>query len=143
MTKLYIIGSLRNPRIRDIGNTLRAEGYDVFDDWHGGGPDADDHWQSYECSRGRNYVEALNGELAEHVFGFDLYHLSQADAGVLVAPAGKSAHMELGWLLGQGKRGYILLDGEPERWDVMYKFASGVVFTEPDLLAALAWDLGK
>jgi hypothetical protein len=52
--------------------------------------------------------------------------LASADAAVLLAPAGRSAHLELGWMLGQGKRGYVLLDGEPERYDVMLRFATGV-----------------
>ena len=40
-------------------------------------------------------------------------------------PAGKSAHLELGWVIGKGKKGFIVLDN-PDRWDVMYLFADGV-----------------
>ncbi len=43
-------------------------------------------------------------------------------------PCGKSGHLEFGNVLGSGKRGYILFDGEPERWDVMYQFADGLFF---------------
>ena len=135
---IYLIGSLRNPRIRDLGVILRAEGHTVFDDWHGAGPDADDHWQKYEQARGRNYQDALQGYLARHTFHFDYEHLERADIAVLVAPAGKSAHLELGFCIGRGKRGYVLLDCEPERWDVMYCFADGVFYNEPDLLEVLA-----
>ena len=48
-------------------------------------------------------------------------------------PCGKSGHLELGYFLGSGKRGYILFDGEPERWDVMYQFADGIYFKYDDL----------
>jgi nucleoside 2-deoxyribosyltransferase len=43
-------------------------------------------------------------------------------------PAGKSGHLELGYVSGKGKPTYVLFDHEPERWDVMYQFATGGVF---------------
>ena len=129
---IYLIGSLRNPEIPEISIKLRNEGYEVFDDWYAAGEKADDSWRDYEKQRGRTYVEALSGLAAKHVFNFDFHHLKKADIGILILPAGKSGHLELGWLLGRGCRGYILLDN-PDRWDVMYKFATGV-FTNLDNL---------
>lgn len=126
MSRIYLIGSLRNPAIPDFGVALRKlTGHEVFDDWFAGGPVADDAWRDYEKARGRTYVESLRGYAAAHVFDFDRKHLERADAAVLVLPCGKSGHLELGWMLGQGKPGYVLLD-DPDRWDVMYKFATGV-----------------
>lgn len=122
---VYLIGSLRNPEIPRIAGEMRAKGLEVFDDWFAAGPEADDKWREYEIGRGRSYTEALGGLAAEHVFQFDLEHLRRCEAGVLVLPAGKSGHMELGYLLGAGKPGYILLD-KPDRWDVMYKFATKI-----------------
>ena len=56
MKSLYLIGSLRNPKIPDIAQTIRIEtGLDVFDDWHAAGPEADDHWQHYEKNREHGY----------------------------------------------------------------------------------------
>lgn len=130
---IYIVGSLRNPRIPEIANSWRAEGLEVFDDWYSPGPETDDRWQEYERARGRTYAEALAGYHAQEVFDFDKRHLSKASTVVLVLPAGKSGHLELGWALGQGKTGYILLDGEPERFDIMYCFADGV-FSDLDAL---------
>lgn len=121
--KIYLVGSLRNPLIPAIASELRDEGHEVFDDWYAAGPEADDYWQKYEKGRGRSYAEALDGFAAEHVFQFDRYHLNQAQAVVLVLPAGKSGHLEFGYCVGQGKPGFILLDKEPERYDVMYRFA--------------------
>lgn len=122
---IYLIGSLRTPVVPLLGRKLRLEGFKVFDDWHSAGPHADDEWQKYETLRGRSYAEALKGAAANNVFDFDYRHLEECNTGILVAPAGKSAHLELGWMLGQKKRGYILFDKEPERWDVMVLFASG------------------
>ncbi len=137
MSSIYLIGSLRNPEIPALGVALREAGFDVFDDWFAGGKIADDEWQAYETSRGRTYGEALRGYAADHVFHFDKYHLDRADSGVLVLPAGKSGHLELGYLAGQGKRTFILFDSVPERWDVMYKFATGVAFSVDELVRLL------
>ena len=120
---IYLIGSLRNPEVPNIAKTLRDNGLEVFDDWYAAGPEADDYWRDYERERGHSYKEALAGHAGQHVFMFDKKFLCKADAGLLVLPAGKSGHLELGFLLGGNKRGYILLDKEPDRFDVMYNFA--------------------
>lgn len=133
---IYLIGSLRNPEIPNIANRLREAGMEVFDDWYAAGPEADEKWRDYERGRGHGYLEGLRGFAANHVFQFDRFHLERADSAVLVLPAGKSGHLELGWALGKGKRGYILLDN-PDRWDVMYLFATGVFNTVEELVDEL------
>lgn len=137
---IYLIGSLRNTEVPRIAEKLRKEGHEVFDDWFAAGPEADDKWRDYEKGRGRSYLEALTGHAARNVFAFDYRHLTTADCVVLVLPAGKSGHLELGWALGQGKCGYILLDN-PDRWDVMYQFADGVFDTFDGLRLQLLKDL--
>jgi hypothetical protein len=136
---IYLIGSLRNPEVPKIANRLRDEGYEVFDDWYAAGPEADDMWRDYEKGRGRSYREALGGLAAEHVYTFDYRHLSRAATAVLALPCGRSGHLELGWAIGRGARGYILLD-TPERWDVMYKFAAGVFEALDELVEELKRD---
>lgn len=122
---IYLIGSLRNPEIPKIAEQLRGASIDTFDDWYAAGERADDAWRDYERGRGRTYEEALGGLAARHVFEFDRTHLDRADAALLVLPAGKSGHLELGYVIGSGRPGYILLDS-PDRWDVMYQFAEVV-----------------
>lgn len=146
MTKpcIYLIGSLRNPDVIKIGAMIRAAGAEAFDDWHGAGPEADDHWQKYENARGRNFKEALAGHAAQNVFHFDKTNLDRADAVILIMPAGKSGHLEFGYAMGQGKPGVILIPGEPERFDVMYNFASaGIAYTPDDALALIRPHLSK
>ena len=127
MKTLYVIGSLRNPEIPGIAAKLRDYGHDVFDDWYAAGPHADDHWKDYEVARGRSYIEALDGYPAGQVFRYEKSHLDRCQAAVLVLPAGKSGHLELGYFIGSGKPGYILLPPGDDRWDVMYRFATKVV----------------
>ena len=140
---VYLIGSLRGPRIPPVAADLRAAGFEVFDDWYAAGPEADDYWQKYEQARGRTYSEALAGFAANHTFNFDRTHLMRADAGVLVLPAGRSGHLELGYMVGMGKPGYILMDGEPDRWDVMYRFATGVYTNTEGLIGGLNENLSR
>ncbi len=132
--KVYIIGSLRNPEIPLIGRRIRKLGFDVFDDWWGAGERADETWKEYEKLRGRSYRDALHGQAATNIFTLDHRNLNTSDVGVLVLPAGRSGHIELGYLIGQGKRTYVLFNEEPStRWDVMYRFATDVFFTETAL----------
>jgi len=137
MSKIYLIGSLRNEGIPALGNELRQYGHYVFDDWFAAGPEADDYWQKYETQRGHDYREALQGWAANHVFDFDKEHLNASEVGILVMPAGRSGHLELGYLMGQGKPTFILFDKAPERYDVMYRFANDVFFEKKALFDAL------
>ena len=136
MAKVYIIGSLKNQEVPEVANKLRKVGHEVFDDWYAAGPEADDYWHAYELKKGHNYKEALAGYSAKDVFNFDKYHLDRTDVAVLVLPAGKSGHLELGYAVGNGKIGYILLD-DPDRWDVMYQFATDLFYNVDDLIKEL------
>lgn len=140
MTKIiYLVGSLRNPNVPQLANDLRKEGFEVFDDWFAPGPEADDFWKKYSQGRKQTYKEALNSWAGKHIFEFDKYHLDRADIGVMMHPAGKSGHLELGYLIGSGKPGIIYWpDGEPpqDRWDVMIQFARPV-FSYNELIEEL------
>lgn len=135
---------MRNEHVPNVANTLRDRtDWQVFDDWHCVGPEADDYWQQYERDRGRHYREALYGPHATNVFNFDKAWLEKADAVCLIAPAGKSAHLELGWSAGQGKRTYVLFDEEPPRFDIMYQFCTNIFFDVEELIKELSKDGGQ
>lgn len=137
MKSIYIIGSLKNPEIPYIANRLEDAGFEAFADWFSPGEQADQMWQEYERLRGRTYKQAINGYHAHHVFAFDKTHLDRCDAAVLVMPAGRSAHLELGYTIGRGKLGFVLFDKEPERYDVMYRFATDIFFDLDEMVASL------
>jgi hypothetical protein len=138
MRSIYIIGSMRNPRVPEVAKALREIGWDAFDDWYSSGPESDDKWQEYERARGRTYKEAAAGLHARNAFNFDKWHLDRCDAAVLVMPAGKSAHNEIGYMEGRGKPAYILLAGEPDRYDIMPpNFATAVFESVEEMLEHL------
>ena len=137
-TNVYLIGSLRNREVQGVAASLRKVGYTVWDDWQAVGPDADDWWRDYEQAKGHNFSKALEGISAQNTYHFDKAYIDLADMGILVMPAGRSGHLELGYMQGQGKPTYILLDKEPERYDVMAQFATGVCSTTEELLENLS-----
>lgn len=141
--KVYVIGSLRNSAVLDVTLALEEQlDVEVFSDWLAAGPEADDYWRQYEMARGRTYEEALLGYAARHVFEFDKHHLDTSDAAVLVYPAGKSGHLELGYMVGRGKPCAILLDADYERWDVMLQFADVVSKDLDTVVSKLKEELG-
>jgi nucleoside 2-deoxyribosyltransferase len=136
---VYIAGSLKNSQIPELANQLQERGFDPFCDWISPGPMADDCWKEYSKARGWTYKQAIESHIAKNIFEFDKFHLDRCDALVLLAPAGKSAHLELGYTVGRGKPGFILFDGDPDpqRYEVMVQFATGIFFNREDLFATL------
>lgn len=135
---IYLIGSLRNENVPLLANRIReaVPELEVFDDWYSPGPRADDHWKDYEVGKGHTYKQALKGWAAQHVFEFDKFHLDRCSGAVLLLPAGKSCHLEAGYVAGRGKPLFVLMD-DPERFDVMYQFAKEICFSEQELFQAL------
>lgn len=130
----YLIGSLRNKEIPVIEKQLREKGIDTFAEWHSAGPEADDWFKHYMDGRNLTYREALKTYAARHIFEFDKAHLDRCDGAILVMPAGKSAHLELGYMAGQGKPTWILFDETPERYDLMSQFANDIAFSVDELV---------
>ena len=137
---IYIIGSLANPEVPVVANKLRKlfPQWEIFDSWYSPGPEADEYWRKYEKEKGITYKEALKSWAATHIFEFDKFHISRATDVIMVMPAGKSGHLELGWALGQGNRGYVLFNEEPKKWDIMYQFATDVFFDFDELTKTIA-----
>ena len=131
---VYCIGSLKNPAIPDVANRLRQAGHEAFDDWWSSSEDCDDWWQAHEKVKGRGYREAIYGYHASNVYHFDKYHLDRADAGVLIMPAGRSGHAEFGYLIGQRKPVWVLFLQDPERFDVMHRLSTRIVFSLDELI---------
>ena len=137
MSHIYLMGSLRNPEVPKAAKKLRAVGNYVFDDWFAASPTADDAWRDYEKARGHDLTTALHGYAAHHIFDFDKRHLDLAHTGILLLPAGKSGHLELGYLIGRNIDCYIVYPEEPERFDVMYLLATQVFNSMDQLLDVL------
>jgi hypothetical protein len=125
--RIYLASSWRNVEQPSAVERLRACGHDVYDFRKppGGIPDGfrwselDPDWENWNAV---TYRAGLQQPLAQKGFYSDFDGMRWADVGVLLLPAGRSAHLELGWMAGAGKRTIIWTrDGE-----------------EPELMALLA-----
>jgi hypothetical protein len=81
------------------------------------------------------YLRMIAHERAEEGFAADFGAMQRADTFVLVLPCGKSAHLELGWAVGAGKRTAILLE-DPCEPELMYKMVDHLA---PSLFDLLGW----
>jgi hypothetical protein len=136
--KVYVASSWRNRGGQQAAvQTFRAAGMEVYDFTDEEGF----HWSSvggknWELASTETYLEMLNHPLAEAGFKSDMDALRSADATVLVAPCGRSAHLELGYAIGAGQKTAIWIPTiqEPE---LMYKMADFVTDSLFDLLGFL------
>jgi hypothetical protein len=131
---VYVASSWRCALQPAVVQVLKAAGIDCYDfrDSEGFSWKDVDIWTP--CSS-EAYFEAIGKERAERGFQRDMEALDRADLVVLVMPCGNSAHLELGYAVGKGKRTIILLDGgslfEP---DLMWKMADVITDNFMDLL---------
>lgn len=121
--KIYVASSWRNTIQPSVVEALREAGYEVYDFRNPPGEVKGFHWSEIDLNwkewTHTQFAEALDHPLAESQYILDKTALDQCDAGVLVMPCGRSAHLEAGYLVGQGKPVFFLLsDAEPE---LMYK----------------------
>ena len=136
---VYIIGSLRNRQsVIELADLIENRtGLEAFADWTAPGPDADDYLRDMAKARGWDHIRTLQSYAAKHVCAFDKYHLDRAAAALILLPCGKSCHMELGYMIGQGKPTYVYMPEAPERVDVMYNLAHCVTDSLQEIIYRL------
>jgi hypothetical protein len=135
---IYVASSWRNELQPSVVRGLRALGYSVYDfrDHGFGWRQIDKEWESWTPSEARGM---LLHSLAQAGFARDKTALDQCDVCVLVLPCGRSAHLELGYAIGQGKPGIVFWpsDLHPYEPDLMYLLAQYVVVSSSELFGAL------
>lgn len=138
--KIYVASSWRNKFQPSAVEFLRMAGHEVYDfrnPPHGRGgfawSEIDPKWEAWSA---RAYRDALAHQVAIAGFNSDLDGMKWADVGVLLLPCGRSAHLELGWMAGAGKRTIIWThDGaEPE---LMALLASKICISIEEVLQTL------
>jgi hypothetical protein len=137
---IYVASSWRNNYQPAVVERLRSEGHTVYDfkqpkpgdngfHWS----DIDPDWKNWDGARFR---DALNHPIAIGGFNSDMNALMACDACVLVLPCGRSAHLELGWACGAGKKTAVLLEGQNEP-ELMYRMLSLVCVNLDEVVAFL------
>jgi len=116
VTRIYVASSWRNPHQPEIVERLRAAGHTVYDFRNPPGrtgfawSEIDPAWKQWTAQQ---YIAALDHPAAVAGYASDFGAMRGSDMCILVLPCGRSAHLELGWMAGQGKRTAVLTrDGE-------------------------------
>ena len=120
--KIYVASSWRNLLQPGIVVSLRSLGLEVYDFRN---PIPDNHgfsWRSihpdWERWTPAQWRDALSHPISQDGYALDRGGMDWADACVLVLPCGRSAHLEAGFMAGQGKPVYTLLM-EPQEPELM------------------------
>lgn len=125
--KIYVASSWRNEHQPAVVQFLRDLGHNVYDFRQPGKSfhwsEIDPEWRDWDIEE---YVKGLGHQLAWDGFAQDFDAMQDADMCVLLLPCGRSAHLEAGWFVGQGKPVIVLLVG-PVEPELMYKMAAAVV----------------
>lgn len=110
-----------------VVEALRAAGHEVYDcrHPHGDTPDPPGHLQ---------HPVAMAGSAS------DFEAMQWADTFVLVLPCGRSAHLKLGWAVGQGKRTAIVLNQRGFDPELKYRMVDLLATSTDELLGWLQDD---
>jgi len=138
--KIYVASSWRNAQQPAVVQALQEAGHAVYDfrnprpEQHGfAWSDVDPNWQSWTV---QGFRKGLRHPIAQDGFALDLAGLDAADVCVLALPCGRSAHLEAGYAVGQGKQ-LVILSTEPMEPELMYIWASYIVTSIPEMLERL------
>ena len=139
--KIYLASSWRNPFQPEAVDMLRLAGHEVYDFRNPPGgikngfrwSKIDPNWQNWTS---REYLTALEHPLALKGFNSDFEGMKWADIGILLLPCGRSAHLELGWMAGAGKR-TIIWTRDGEEPELMALLASQICISLEEVLEAL------
>lgn len=139
--KIYVASSWRNNQQQEVVAKLRTEGHEVYD------------FKNPPNNTGFSWKQAEYNMYDKHLYsrhlatdkvsliGFtsDKDNLNWCDTCVLLLPCGRSAHLEAGYAIGQGKEVFIVLSDEQFEPELMYLLADCVCASIPDLYVALRY----
>lgn len=145
---VYVASSWRcsmQPAVIEILRAARIDAYDFRNPEGGTGFAWTEVMPSFDIDEqladAKEYIAALDHPRSIDGFDSDFAAMQKADTFVLVLPCGRSAHLELGWAVGAGKRTAILLDSVPNNGmvtpELMYKMVDYLATSVFDLLGWL------
>ncbi|TIV65826.1 MAG: hypothetical protein E5V86_10620 [Mesorhizobium sp.] len=139
MARIYLASSWRNPHQPAMVDLLRQEGHQVYD-FRNPPHSTGFGWKDIALAppfTAAEYRQALlTHPRAAQGFNADFSAMRWADTGVLLLPCGRSAHLELGWMAGAGKR-TIILTRDGEEPELMALLADQICINADEVLEAL------
>ena len=143
--RIYVASSWRNEaRQQETVRVLREAGHEVYDFRHPVPGNEGFGWRF--CSPDpaaltdprRFRDEVLPHPSCKAGFDFDMNALRAADATVLVLPCGRSAHLELGFAIGEKQKTIVYLDNPMSEPELMYLACSDICVTLDEVVLKLA-----
>jgi len=136
--RIYVASSWRNNQQPDVVELLLGLGHEVYDFRNPVAGDDGFHWSeiddAWKTWTPDGFRAALEHPIAQRGFALDMTALLRCDACVLVLPCGRSAHLELGWAAGAGKRTAVFMSTREEP-ELMYRMLTDGVITSLSELA--------
>lgn len=139
MARIYLATSWRNQYQEWLVQLLRGEGHEVYDfknPPHSTGFKWDDIGLELPCTAEQYRTALLTHPRAAQGFMADFAAMRWANVGLLVLPCGRSAHLELGWMAGAGKR-TIILTQDKEEPELMALLADHICISPEEVLDLL------
>lgn len=143
MAKIYLASSWKNKLFPQWVTFLTTFGHEVYDFRNppNGRPFSwekiDPGWRTWTASQ---YMNAMEHKLALEGFQQDFEAMQACDVLIALLPCGKSAHLELGWAAGKGKR-TILVTQDGERAELMAMMCDRILTNSTQVLNTLSqWE---
>ena len=140
--KIYLASSWRNTIQPSAVTMLRNAGHEVYDFRHSTPENNGFSWSDISLGW-RNWIPeqfivGLQHPVATEGYRLDKAALDWCDTCVLLLPCGKSAHLEAGYAIGQGKPTLVVLRPDGFEPELMYLLAGSPSCVVPDLSEMLA-----
>lgn len=122
--KIYVASSWKNDHQPVVVDALKYYSHEVYDFRHPKKGDGGFSWSQIEGEMGKEagtwtpkeWSEGLTHESAQDGYRQDFDALKWCDTCLLVLPCGRSAHLELGWAIGSGRKTAIWFPSA-QKWE--------------------------
>lgn len=134
MSNIYVASSWHNDYQPGLVSILCGLGHAVYD-FRNPPNGSGFHWsevagEGWLESGPGDYLDYINHPRCDEGFASDFDALQWADTCILVLPCGRSAHLELGWAVGAGKRTAIVLNDKGFEPELMYKMVDAMFYND-------------
>jgi nucleoside 2-deoxyribosyltransferase len=144
--KIYLASSWKNQQQPNAVMKLRGMGHEVYDFRIPTLENVGFNWKQCQMEGGEQinmhdialYIRHItHNSMAQTGFKLDYDALNWCDTCILLLPCGRSAHLEAGYAIGQGKETFIVLDKDGFEPELMYLLADHICETFGDLIVSL------
>lgn len=137
--RIYVASSWRNEKQPYVVDALRSAGHEVYDFKNPKPGNSGFRWSDAgDVSDTISYAQTvIKSPIAQAGFQLDKQAMDWADTCVMVLPCGRSAHLEAGYMAGQGKFTIFLLSMDKFEPELMYLLGDSLCHSIRDVIVTL------